>query len=194
MSTAEQPGNHYFQLHGLRAQAPQALNAALKVAIGQLQTNLYGPAKSELTPAEIALFDRVGVDLDEHPEQDDPLLEYATEFAAILATSLTPTKAAELIERTPVRVRQLIRQNELYAIRVASRWHVPTFQFDGNALIPNIVLLNPELAELDPVSVVRWYTSKDPELEDSNGNTLTPLEWLKTGHDAQKLIKIVPEA
>ena len=111
-----------------------------------------------------------------------------------LATSLTPAAVARLLGLTPVRVRQLVRQRTLYAIRVDGRWHVPIFQFDGNALIPNIGQVTERLAELDPVSVMRWYTTADPELEDNSGNLMTPLEWLKSGRSAQALIKIVPDA
>ena len=194
MSTVEVVGRHYFQQHGLRAQPPEALNSALKEAIGRLEANLYGSARSELTAAEVAMLERAGVDVDQGPGEADPVLQYATDFAAILATSLTPAAVARLLGLTPVRVRQLVRQRTLYAIRVDGRWHVPIFQFDGNALIPNIGQVTERLAELDPVSVMRWYTTADPELEDNSGNLMTPLEWLKSGRSAQALIKIVPDA
>lgn len=140
------------------------------------------------------MLERAGVDVDARPGETDPVLRYATEFAAILATSLTPAAVARLLGLTPVRVRQLVRQRTLYAIRVDGRWHVPIFQFDGSALIPNIGQVTERLAELDPVSVMRWYTTADPELEDNSGNLMTPLEWLKSGRNARTLIKIVPDA
>ena len=194
MSTAEQARDHYFQVHGLKAEAPERLEEALKDAIEKLKTNLYGPSRTELTPTEIAMLERAGVDLDEHPEYQDPMLTYATEFAAILATSLTPVVVAKRLRITPVRVRQLIRQHTLFAIRVDSRWQVPIFQFDGDVLVPNIGRVNARLAQLDAVSVMRWYTEKDPELEDSNGRIMTPLEWLKAGRGVDELIKIAPES
>jgi hypothetical protein len=172
----------------------ERLEEALKDAIDKLKTNLYGPSRTELTPTEIAMLERASVDLDEHPEHQDPMLTYATEFAAILATSLTPVAVGERLKVTPVRVRQLIRQHALFAIRVDSRWQVPIFQFDGDVLVPNIGRVNARLAELDAVSVMRWYTEKDPELEDSNGRIMTPLEWLKAGRGVEELIKIAPES
>lgn len=193
MSTIGQTDRHYFQQHGLRAQPPEAFNAALKDAIGRLQASLFGPARSELTAAEVAMLERADVDVDERPGNEDPVFQFATEYAAILATSMTPAQVAKLLGLTPVRVRQMIRQRALYAIRVNGRWHVPTFQFDGDALITNIGQINQRLAELDPVSAVRWYTSADPELEDSSGHVMTPLEWLGTGRDAQAVIGIVPD-
>ena len=193
MSTIEQTDRHYFQQHGLRAQPPETLNAALKDAIGRLQASLFGPARSELTAAEVAMLERAGVDVDQRPGTEDSVLQFATEYAAILATSMTPAKVARMLGLTPVRVRQMIRQRTLYAIRVGGRWHVPTFQFDGDALIRNIGQVNQRLAELDPVSAVRWYTSADAELEDSFGNLMTPLEWIGTGRDTQAVIGIVPD-
>ena len=194
MTTAKQITEHYFQVHGLQAQAPERLNDALKDAIKQLQANLYGPSRTELTPSEVAMLERAGVDVDEHPERDDPMLEYAKEFAAILATSLSPVEVAKRLKLTPVRVRQLIREHALYAIRIEGRWHVPVFQFDGDALVPNIGRVNARLAALNAVSVMRWYTTPDPALEVTNGQILTPLEWLKTGRHAEALIAIAPDA
>lgn len=193
MSTAHKAYDHYFQLHGLRAEAPAKLNRALQTAIEQLQTNLYGPSRSELTAAEIAMLERAGVDLDEHPELQDPMMVYATEFAAILATSLTPKAVAKRVNLTPVRVRQLIRDHSLFAIRVEGRWKIPAFQIDGNRIVPNIGQVNACLAGLDAVSVMRWYTTADPELEDDQGRAMSPLDWLKSGRNADVVAKITPE-
>ena len=140
------------------------------------------------------MLERAGVDVDERAGSADPVFQFATEYAAILATSMTPAEVAKLLGLTPVRVRQMIRQRSLYAIRVDGRWHVPIFQFLGNTLIPNMGQVNERLAEFDPVSVMRWYTNEDPELEDSSGNLMTPLEWLKTGRSAQTVIEILPDA
>ncbi len=190
MSAAE----HYFQLHGLQAEAPKRLNRALEMAIGELQTTLYGPSKSELTAVETTMLERSGADLEEHPERDDPMLAYATQFAAILATSMTPTEVAKILAVTPVRVRQMIREGSLYAIRVGGRWNVPIFQIGGNTLVPNIGQVNERLQGMDAVSIMSWYTTPDPELENVKSNSLTPLEWLKTGRDVDVLLAIVPEA
>lgn len=192
MRTAGQNTDHYFQMHGLQAKAPETLNRALKDAIEQLTTSLYGPSRTELTPAEIAMLERAGVDLDEHPGQDDPMLAYATEFAAILTTSLTPAGVAKRLGITPVRVRQMIREHGLFAVRIDSRWHVPVFQIERDNLVPNIGRVNVCLAEWDAVSVMRWYTTQDPELEDSDGNIMSPLAWLKAGRDVDVVLKIVP--
>lgn len=185
--------DRYFQIHGLEAVAPERLNESLKTAIAQLEVDLYGSSRSELTVAEVAAFERAGVDLDEHPDASDPLMDYATEFAAILATSLTPAQVADRLGVTAVRVRQMIRDHAVYAVRVEGRWHVPAYQFDYGALVPNIGRVNRALEGLDPVSLHRWITGGDPELEDENGTAMTPLNWLKSGRDVAAVLRIAPE-
>ena len=184
--------NHYFEMYGLTARPPEELNQALKDAIGKLHRTLYGTSLEELTTHEIALFRRAGADLEEHPDRPDPMLEYTTEFAAILATSFTPAEvAARLGGVTPVRVRQMIRARTLFAVHVDGRWHVPTFQITHAGLVPNIGVVNEALPEtLDPVSVVRWYTHPDPELELPDGMVVGPLEWLKRGLEPGVLLSI----
>ena len=49
MSRVEQSSRHYFLQHALRAQPPEAMNAALRDAIARLQASLSGPAPSEST-------------------------------------------------------------------------------------------------------------------------------------------------
>ena len=178
----------YFHLHGLKAVAPERLTAELKTAIDQLEVALYGPSRTELTDAEIAMLERAGVDLDERPAEADPMLEYATEFAAIQATSLTPAVLARMLGITPARVRQKIRNGSLYAIRIGERLHVPSYQVAGNRLVPNIGRVNQAIIDLDPVSVQRWITTPDPDLQDR-----TPLNWLKAGRQADAVLKVVPE-
>ena len=178
----------YFHLHGLKAVAPEKLNAALKAAINELETALYGPSRTELTEAEIAMLERAGVDLDEHPEGTDPMLGYATEFAAIRATSLTPAALARTLGVTPVRVRQMIRERGLYALRINGRLHIPAYQLDGKTLVPNIARVNQVVADADPVSVQRWITAADPDLQD-----MTPLQWLKSGRSVDAVLQVVPD-
>ena len=50
--------------------------------------------------------------------------------------------------------------------------------------MPNIGPVNATLpATLDAVSVLRWYTRPDPELEAPGGDILSPLDWLRAGMD-----------
>lgn len=178
----------YFHVHGLKASAPERLNAALETAINELEVALYGPSRTELTESEIAMLERAGVDLDERPDETDPMLDYVKEFAAILATSVTPAALAGKLRITPVRVRQMIRERSLYAIRIEGRLRVPIYQLARTALVPNIGRVNQAIADLDPVSVQRWLTTADPDLQDA-----TPLNWLKAGRAVDAVLHVVPE-
>jgi len=134
------------------------------------------------------MLERAGADVDEQTDAADPMLDYATEFAAIRATSLTPTALGKSLGITAVRVRQMIRDGSLYAIRIDGRLYVPIYQLDGQALVPNISRVNRAISDLDPVSVQRWITATDPDLQD-----MTPLDWLKAGRDVDTVLRVVPE-
>ena len=182
----------YFQMYGLSAQPPGALNKALKHAIESMHRTLYAPSSGELIPSELALLNQAGVDVDEHPDREDPMMAYATEFGAILATSLSAAQAAKHLRGiSPVRVRQMIGEGILYAIQIDRRWKIPVFQFKNEGLVPNIGIVNAVIPRtLDAVSVLRWYTSPDPELESPVGDALSPLNWLKAGMDPTAVVNI----
>ena len=127
---------------------------------------------------------RAGVGLDERPDAADPMLDYATEFAAIGTTSLTPAALAQTLGVTPARVLQMIRERSLYAIRIKGRLYVPVYQVAERRLVPNIGLVNKAIADLDPVSVQRWVTTADPDLEGQ-----TPLGWLISGRDVGAVLE-----
>jgi hypothetical protein len=189
---AQQSDDLYFQMFGLTARPPEALNKALRHAIESMNRTLYAPSSGELTLAELALLKQAGVDIEEHPNREDPMMAYATEFAAILATSLSAAQAAKRLRGvTAVRVRQMIHEGTLYAIRIEGRWKIPVFQFEDESLVPNIGSVNSALPRtLDAVSVLRWYTTPDPELETPAGDALSPLAWLKAGMDPEKVTKL----
>ena len=189
---AHPPNDRYFQMYGLTAQPPPVLNAALQQAIESMRRTLYGSSSNELTPPELALLRQAGADVDEHPDRDDPMATYVAAFGAILATGLTPAQATTRLGGiTQVRVRQMIRDGALYAVRVDGRWKIPLYQFDHNGLVPNIGAVNAVVPHtLDAVSVLRWYTTQDSELEKPAGHALSPLEWLKAGMDPAPVIEI----
>ena len=185
-------GDHYLQVHGLAVRPPPALNAALRRAIDTLRRTLYAPSIHELTAQELALLRQAGVDVDEHPDREDPLGAYAAAFGAILATSLSPAQAAARLGGvTQVRVRQTIADGTLYAVRIDGRWKIPSFQFHEDALVPNIGAVNAVVPRtLDAVSVLRWYTTPDGELETPDGHALSPLAWLQGGRDPAPVVDI----
>ena len=84
----------YLQARGLRIQAPKALNKALRLALEDMQTTLYGEAEEELTAAEQAVLRRGGLVLEEQPGRD-PLADTAVKYAAIIESSLSTSEAGK---------------------------------------------------------------------------------------------------
>ena len=182
----------YFQMYGLSAHAPEALNTALRRAIESMHRTLYAPSRDELTPSEIALLEQAGAAVEESPQRSDPMMAHAVEFGAILATSLSPAQAGRRLGGvTAVRVRQMIRDRTLHALRIEGRWKIPVFQFQDGGLVPNVGAVNPALPPtLDPVSVLRWYSRPDPELKAPGGEALSPLDWLRAGMEPAPVVNL----
>ena len=78
----------YLQVHGLRVQAPEALNQAMEQAISAMRLGLYAESAGELSEAEAEVLRSGGAVLEEQPGPD-PMAEAAAEFGALLSTSLT---------------------------------------------------------------------------------------------------------
>ena len=194
MTEIARDDRYFFQMYGLKAQPPATLNKALAQAIQSMHRSVYGESARELTTAELEVLKEAGVDVDEHAELSDPMIEYATEFAAILKTSLSTTQAAKQLGVHAVRIRQMIGDGTLYAVQVAGRWRIPEFQLQDEALVPNIGEVNTVIHRgLDAVSVLRWYTLPDAELETSNEEILSPLEWLKRGLKPEPVVLIASQ-
>ena len=71
----------------------------------------HAPSRDELTLSELALLDQAGVDVEEHPNHEDPMTAYATEFGTLLTTSLSTAHTGERLGGiTAARVRQMIRE------------------------------------------------------------------------------------
>ena len=71
-----------------------------------MHRTLYSESKGETTAQELQFLAESDVDVEERPELEDPMMGYATAFAAILATSLTTAEAARRLRGvTAARVR-----------------------------------------------------------------------------------------
>jgi len=81
-------------------------------------------------------------------------------------------------------VHQRIERGTLLAMDVAGQIVVPTYQFDGSRVRPEVTraakLLAP--AGLSDVGVVSWFTTPQPELDGT-----APAKWLAAGSDATRV-------
>ena len=108
----------YLQARGLRIQAPKALNVALRLALEDMQTTLYGgEAEEELTSAEQAVLRRGGLVLEEQSGRMFKPLAYTKTFAmaasSVLGITIIPVLMTFFVrerafpEETPRRTRRL---------------------------------------------------------------------------------------
>lgn len=135
-----------------------------------------------LSDAETTLLRDGGLSL-EAIASPDPLAATSEELAALIKTSFTTAQAAARLGVHVSRIRQMLAAGTLYGFQVDGRWYIPCQQFTETELIPHLGMV---LAVLDrtlhPVAVCRWLSLPDPDLE-KGGIALSPLAWLRAGHD-----------
>ena len=169
---------------------------------------LYGEPSSELTAAERELLIKGGVCLNAEPA-GDPLVATTAQFAALVSTSLTTKEAAARLGIPESRIRRMIAQRTLYSVLLDNRRYIPAFQFaqrygstrgagpsrslGGGALVPNIGKVNAALPEdLHPVEVLAWYTQPHTDLfmGDDVDARVSPLDWLRSGGDVDRVVQL----
>lgn len=142
-----------------------------------------------MSPEEAALR-ASGLDL-EPRSGPDPLAMTAVRYAAIVERSLTSRAAGERLGLAGGRVRQLIADRSLYSFLMGSRRLIPESQFlPGGGLVPNIVVVNRALSpRLHPVEVFNWLHASNADLfaDEDLDATVSPVDWLKAGHDASRV-------
>ncbi len=147
----------------------------------------------ELSAPEADTLARGGVRLDPLDlAQEDPLLRTATEYGAILATSLTVAGAATRLGVDPSRVRHRLADRTVYGVKVSGGWRLPLFQFAGDRLVPGLERVLPSLApDLHPVEVWRWLSTPTADLpHGSEEMPLSPLDWLLLGLDPAPVARL----
>jgi hypothetical protein len=122
------------------------------------------------------------------PGVQDPVARAASEYAKLREESLSAAEAARLLGVEASRIRQRLggKAPTLFGIKVDGDWRLPRFQFVQKARVPGIEKVIPRLrVGLNPVGVVRWFNAPNADLRvgDDEERSLSPLEWLKTGHD-----------
>ena len=119
----------------------------------------------------------------------------AGEFAQMVTTALTQKAAAERLGVSTSRVRQKLEAGELYAVRATGGRVCPRFQFGPNGTLPGLeVVLRALRPEAHPVAVQRFFMDTHPDLaSDTLGRTLSPHEWLLTGHPPAAVVDLARE-
>jgi hypothetical protein len=145
-----------------------------------------GSALHDLTAAEATVLETGSFDLrPERPDElaDDPLARGAAEYAALLATALTPPQIAQRLGLDGSRIRHRLAERTLYGIKTAAGWRLPLFQFDPftGGILPGFAAVLTTLdPEMHPVAIQRWFLRPDPDLE-LEGRMVSPRDWLLHG-------------
>ncbi len=113
------------------------------------------------------------------------------QYLAMLSTGLSVAETAARIGLSPSRIRQMIAEHRLYAVRPRDKtWVLPAWQFDGQRIVPGIEAVNQALGhDLHPLTVSGFMHSSQPEL-DAGGQALSPLDWLRGGGSASAVMAL----
>ena len=170
------------------AVSPETFDALVAEAVRRLPTAppLAAPPR-DFTDGEVAALRRAGAAFDSLPAglADDPVARDIAEYAALLASALTPREVATRLGVDVSRIYHRLKERTLYGVRTGEGWRLPLFQFDlGGGGFRDVPGLGPVLAALDPafdpLAVQGWLTAPDPDLEVA-GRAVSPREWLLRG-------------
>lgn len=138
----------------------------------------------------------VGVGERQPAQSAKAVAELAAEYAQMLASAYTQQQTAELLGVTTSRVRQRMDEHSLYAITGIVGGRVcPRFQFTDHAILPGLDKVLAALSiEAHPIAVQRFFLGVSNDLySDTLGHTLSPRDWLVTGHSVESLLVLARE-
>ncbi|MCA0907713.1 hypothetical protein LCM27_15025 [Ruegeria marisrubri] len=139
-----------------------------------------------ISEAEREALQSVGVDPGVAVKDLSPALNAIAMHAALVATAIPVREAASRLGISPSRLRQRLKERSLLGVRLADgrSWGIPAFQFTSDGEVPGLrEVLREMRSDLSPVQVFAFFTTPQPDLENDNGNPMTPLRWLLAGQD-----------
>lgn len=142
-----------------------------------------------MSEAEQAVLKYGGLRLDGSLKRD-VAAETALKYAKLVSSSLVVSDVAALLNRTPSRIRQMIKSREIYSFALNGRRLIPPFQFHRSALVNNIKNVLPNLRiGLHPVGVDLWFRRANPDLvtDENGGEYCSPIDWLSAGRNPEKV-------
>ena len=154
---------------------------------------------SGLTESERAFLEGSELSLSEPPLKQDPMIWGEQEYARLVESSFRTDRVARELRVTEGRVRQrLMTERSLLGIRTGRGWFVPKYQFQGKKgaleVIPGLEKVAPRFdPDHHPVTVYRWLTRPNPDLETASENTLSPLDWLRSGRPPARVAELAAE-
>ena len=159
--------------------------ALLREALDNVgQRRRAGDPSSQLTESDIEQLRAGGMDPSVALGAYDRVrARTAAHTVALLTSSLTAGEAAKRLGVSPSRVRQMLAERSLLAVKDGGEWHVLELQFQQRRLVPNIGAVARAMpAGLALVGIANWLTTPEPDLEIGD-TSVSPLEWLSAGGD-----------
>ena len=173
----------FFSIDGIE----KAFASSAKRALKAHRRELMPAARHEpLTQAERAALLAVGVDPDADEADPSPILDTITTHAALAATAIPLKEAATRLGVDPSRLRQRLGEKSILGVRLADgrSWGIPAFQFTANGELPRLrSVMRAFRSGLRPVQIFAFFTTPQSDLEDQNGEAMTPLDWLLSDGD-----------
>lgn len=121
---------------------------------------------------------------------------YAARYAALLASSLTTSEAAALLDVSEGRVRQRLGEGTLYGVKAGRENRLPAFQFGGGGEVPGIGRVVKAMRPgAHPVAAANFFSTPNPDLylDEEEEHSLSPRDRLLSGGDPGVLVPLVEE-
>ena len=187
------PSIGFLASRGVRM-TPEEFKAEIELALRQHRARLTLQPREELTTDQAAIVEEGGLDLE--PRRTGERLQTdrtSADYGALIGSSLTTRQLADLLGRSPSRIRQRIQAGTLYAFQPGSEWLIPRFQLHEETVIQGIEKIVLRLrADLHPLKVERWFLDPNPDLTDpAETRTWAPREWLLDGGDSACVVDLV---
>lgn len=183
------------------AQTPELSTAELRSLFRASQRALVAnrPVSSlhpaaTLSRSELAALEEVGLVPQPWRKSHlaDPLAQSIVSYMALIETSFSTAKVAEMLKVDVSRVRQRLRERSLFGFEHEGEWRLPRFQFEGNKTLPSLAeVLKVLAADLNPLDVTEWFMTPNPDLEDEkSGTVMSPRDWLLSGREVESVIQV----
>jgi hypothetical protein len=175
--------------------SPAAFEALVQHVVEELAERRGGPREEDRLPEpEAAALRRAGlVRAPLSPDAPDSVAGLAAAYAALMASSLSVSEAAQRLRVDPSRVRQRLTERTLFGFKERGTWRLPAFQFDAAGTVPGLEVVVPRVDPgLHPVAVERWFTLPCPDLE-IDERAVSPRDWLRAGGSAEVVAEIAAE-
>ncbi len=117
------------------------------------------------------------------------------EYAQMVSTALSQKATAECLQVSASRVRQRIDRGSLYALESKHGRVCPRFQFNDASTLPGLKkVLQTIGGDAHPVVVQRFFLQANRDLvSDVTGQTLSPRDWLISGHDVEVVCRLASD-